>query len=73
MNQATSASPGTVIDFTANGLDIACQTGVLRVTRVQLPGAKQSTIKDFYINYMHKSQNFQSYIGHPCLFSDALL
>lgn len=48
IDQTTSASPGTVIDFTADGLNIACQTGVLRVTRVQLPGAKQSTIKDFY-------------------------
>ena len=40
--------PGTVINFTKHGLDIACADGALRITQLQLPGSKRALAIDFY-------------------------
>lgn len=39
--------PGTVIACTKQGLDIATGDGILRITKLQLPGGKPLNIKDF--------------------------
>jgi methionyl-tRNA formyltransferase len=46
---ATSAggAPGTVIGASPAGIDVACGRGVLRVTRLQLPGRKPLAAREF--------------------------
>lgn len=39
--------PGTVIACTKQGLDIATNDGILRITKLQLPGGKPLNIQDF--------------------------
>jgi methionyl-tRNA formyltransferase len=41
------ASPGTVLDATADGIDVACGQGVLRIVRLQLPGRKPLAAHEF--------------------------
>jgi methionyl-tRNA formyltransferase len=40
------ASPGTVLARQREGIDIACGEGVLRVSQVQLPGARAQSVND---------------------------
>jgi methionyl-tRNA formyltransferase len=40
-------APGSVIAAGKNGIDVACGSGVLRLRRVQLPGARPVTAADF--------------------------
>ncbi len=42
-----AASPGTVLRCSREGLDIATADGVLRITRLQLPGGKPLAAADF--------------------------
>ncbi|WP_336367815.1 methionyl-tRNA formyltransferase [Marinobacter sp. C2H3] len=46
LDQATNQPPGTVLRRERDGIDVACGTGVLRVTRLQLPGARAQTVSD---------------------------
>lgn len=39
-------APGTVLSRERDSIDIACGEGILRVTRVQLPGSKAQSIND---------------------------
>jgi methionyl-tRNA formyltransferase len=39
--------PGTVLAFDKSGIDVACCSGVLRLLRVQLPGARPVSAADF--------------------------
>ncbi|MDO4745225.1 MAG: methionyl-tRNA formyltransferase [Bacillota bacterium] len=41
------ASAGTVLAADVNGLDIACNGGVLRVTEIQMPGKRRVEIKEY--------------------------
>lgn len=43
---AASATPGTVLSATREGLYVACGEGVLCITEAQLPGAKRQTVAD---------------------------
>lgn len=43
-----TASPQTLLNASQNGIDIATSRGILRLLRVQLPGGKVLSIKDFY-------------------------
>ena len=43
----SDAQPGTVISCTKQGLDIATAEGILRITKLQLPGGKPLAIQDF--------------------------
>ena len=38
--------PGTLLRAHKKGLDIVCQSGILRVTKVQLPGSKAMSVSD---------------------------
>ena len=40
------ASPGTVLSRQREGIDIACGNGILRVSHVQLPGARAQSVND---------------------------
>lgn len=42
-----TASPGTVLEENKEGIDIATGKGVLRITRLQLPGGKPLSASDF--------------------------
>jgi methionyl-tRNA formyltransferase len=40
VKQDSEKAPGTVLNFNKHGLDIACAKGVLRITKLQVPGKK---------------------------------
>ena len=42
----SGAEPGTVLARERSGVDIACGRGILRVTRIQLPGTRAMSISD---------------------------
>ena len=44
--QSSDKSPGTVLRREREGIDIACGTGSLRVTSVQLPGTRALSVND---------------------------
>jgi len=46
-NTATDATPGTIVNASREGIDIACGHGTLRVTRVQREGGKPITAADW--------------------------
>lgn len=45
---AAFSAPGTVCDFSADGIDLATGAGMLRLTELQLPGRKPITARDFF-------------------------
>ena len=46
LEKTTHLLPGTIVTVSAQGLDVACGDGVLRITQVQLPGKKAMAIAD---------------------------
>ncbi|QSP95589.1 methionyl-tRNA formyltransferase [Marinobacter salinisoli] len=40
------AAPGTILYRERDGIDVACGTGTLRITRLQLPGARAQSVND---------------------------
>ncbi|MCF7980881.1 MAG: methionyl-tRNA formyltransferase [Pseudomonadales bacterium] len=40
LDESSSEEPGTIIKATAAGIDVACGKGILRLLKIQLPGAK---------------------------------
>ncbi|MGM0571064.1 methionyl-tRNA formyltransferase [Marinobacter sp.] len=46
VDDSTAAAPGTVLARERSGVDIACGNGVLRVTRLQLPGSRAMSVSD---------------------------
>lgn len=46
VGDASSQPPGTVLARERSGVDIACGRGILRVTRVQLPGTRAMSVSD---------------------------
>lgn len=46
LEKVTQLLPGTIVTVSAQGLDVACGDGVLRITQVQLPGKKAMAIAD---------------------------
>lgn len=45
--QASAAAPGSVLHIGADGIDVACGTGVLRLLRLQREGGKPLPARDF--------------------------
>ncbi|MFO7530700.1 MAG: methionyl-tRNA formyltransferase [Marinobacter sp.] len=43
---ASAEAPGTVIRREREGIDVACGEGILRITRLQLPGARAQSVND---------------------------
>lgn len=46
VDDSASQPPGTVLARERSGVDIACGTGILRATRVQLPGTRAMSVSD---------------------------
>jgi methionyl-tRNA formyltransferase len=46
IDEQSDAAPGTVLARERSGVDIACGTGILRVTRIQLPGTRAMSVSD---------------------------
>ena len=46
LEKTTHLLPGTIVNVSAQGLEVACGEGVLRITQVQLPGKKAMAIAD---------------------------
>jgi methionyl-tRNA formyltransferase len=40
-------APGTVVAVGKEGVDVACAEGVLRVVRLQVPGGKPMSVREF--------------------------
>ncbi len=53
--KVTQLLPGTIANVSAQGLDVACAEGVLRITRLQLAGKKPMSVAEVIL-------------GHPQLF-----
>ena len=45
--QAPHATPGTVVQTSAAGIDVACADAVLRITQLQLPGGRAMSAREF--------------------------
>lgn len=46
LEQGSGKAPGTVLSRERDGVDVACGTGSLKITSVQLPGSKAQSIND---------------------------
>ncbi|WP_323750008.1 methionyl-tRNA formyltransferase [Marinobacter sp.] len=46
LEQGSDKAPGTVLHREREGIDIACGTGSLRITKVQLPGTRALSVSD---------------------------
>ncbi|ERS85363.1 methionyl-tRNA formyltransferase [Marinobacter sp. C1S70] len=46
LEQSSDKAPGTVVSREREGVEVACGTGTLRITSVQLPGSKAQSIND---------------------------
>lgn len=46
LDQSSDKLPGTVISREREGVEVACGTGTLKITSVQLPGSKAQSISD---------------------------
>lgn len=46
LEHSSDKEPGTVISREREGVDVACGTGTLKITSVQLPGSKAQSISD---------------------------
>ena len=46
LEQSSDKVPGTVISRERDGVEVACGTGTLKITSVQLPGSKAQSISD---------------------------
>jgi methionyl-tRNA formyltransferase len=44
---SAAAAPGTVLDASNTGIEVACGAGVLRILRLQLAGRKPLTAREF--------------------------
>jgi methionyl-tRNA formyltransferase len=54
LDMATQAPPGTLIHLGADGVDIACGHGVLRLTELQKAGGKRLLVRDFLVGQLWK-------------------
>jgi len=59
LKQSIEAVPGTLIDMTKIGFDVATGDGVLRIERLQLPGKKPMTVSDLL------NARREQFIAHP--------
>jgi len=48
MNEKVNAAPGTIIQASKEGIDVATGDGVLRLLSLQLPGGKMLPVQQFY-------------------------
>jgi methionyl-tRNA formyltransferase len=48
IDQSTTQQPGTIVNASREGLDIATSSGTLRLLKIQLPGGKMISAGDFY-------------------------
>lgn len=54
MEQDHGKAPGTILNASKEGLDVATGRGVLRLLQVQLPGGKMLSVSDFYNAHREK-------------------
>jgi len=46
IEKATQLTPGTIANVTSDGIEVACNEGVLRLTRIQLAGKKPMSVAE---------------------------
>jgi len=46
LEKATQLTPGTIANVTSDGIEVACNEGVLRLTRIQLAGKKPMSVAE---------------------------
>lgn len=57
LNEASLVEPGRIIQALAEGIDVATSDKTIRILKVQLPGAKMITARDFLNAYREKLKN----------------
>lgn len=45
--KTSSAENGTITDVSNNGIEVACNGGILLITEIQMPGKKKVAVKDY--------------------------
>lgn len=60
VQQHYTESPGTVIDESKSGIDVATGDGVLRIRKLQLPGGKPLEVADFLNAHSVKGKTLES-------------
>src|SRR3990167_1885892 len=48
IDDTSNALPGTIINASKLGIDVACHEGILRLLEIQLPGSKRLSASDFF-------------------------
>ncbi|NNE38630.1 MAG: hypothetical protein HKN08_10035, partial [Gammaproteobacteria bacterium] len=43
-----SCPPGTIVRYSANGLEVSCKDKVINITKLQVPGKKPLSASTFY-------------------------
>ncbi len=54
LNNVKHAEPGKIVDVSADGIDVATAEGTIRILKLQLPGAKMITARDFLNSHRDK-------------------
>ena len=65
LEKVTDMLPGTIVNVSPKGIEVACSENVLRISTVQLPGKKAMSVADvingqpqlFQVNHMLASQH----------------
>lgn len=54
LNNTKQTEPGLIVNLSADGIDVAARDGVIRILKLQLPGAKMITARDFLNSHRDK-------------------
>lgn len=65
LSQSHQKTPGTILQASREGIDIATGQGVLRLLQLQLPGSKILSVSDFYNAHYNLLRVGESFVSPP--------